>query len=290
MSKFGAMTMCGPLARVIVRTPPAALATADPALWHYGAAFDLKRARAEHQEFVTRLRASGAEVIVLTPEADTLPDSMYTHDASLVTTQGAILTRMGKALRAPEPDLHAELYRELGVPILGRIEPPGTLEGGDVLWIDERTVVVGRGYRTNLSGITQLASLLRTQGVSVSSCDLPYAGGPQACMHLLSLISPVAPDLALVHLSASPVSLIELLHERGIKIIAAPEREYYASGAISANVLALAAGNCLMVDGYPETRAALEAAGCQVEVFQGQELCVKGEGGPTCLTRPLLRR
>lgn len=290
MSDFGAETMAGPLARVIVRTPPAALAQADPALWHYRGKFDLARARTEHAAFVAALEASGSEVIVLRDRAEEFPDSVYTHDASLVTAGGAILLRMGKALRAPEPELHGRLYRQLGVPVLGSIEAPGTIEAGDVLWLNPATVVIGRGYRTNDAGIAQLTQLLRPRGIEVFAYDLPHAGGPQACMHLLSLVSLVAHDLALVYLPASPVRLLELLAERSIGIIAAPAREYLASGTISANVLALAPRRCLMVEGYPETRAALEAAHCLVQVFAGQELCAKGEGGPTCLTRPLFRR
>ena len=289
MSDLGAQSMTAPLRRVMLRQLPAALECADSAVWNYSEPINLLRACEEHASFVALLRSSDVDVLMLEYQSTEFPDSVFTHDPSLVTTAGAVLMRMGKMLRRPEPDLHESLYRELRIPILGRIEPPGIMEAGDVLWIDEITLVLGLGYRTNDEGARQLASILAPLGVRVIPVDLPYGAGPRSCLHLLSLISLVAKDLALVHLPTAPVKLIQLLERNGIKTVPAPPSEYHASNTISANVLAYAPRKVLMVDGFPKTRLALEEQGCNVMTFPGNELCLKAEGGPTCLTRPILR-
>jgi len=289
MSDFGAQSMSIPLRRVVLRSPPAALGSADCAMWNYSAAINLQKAREEHASLVALLRSSDVNVVMLEDQAAEYPDSVFTYDASLVTRSGAVIMRMGKVLRRPEQELHESLYRQLGIPILGRIEPPGIMEAGDALWIDEITLVLGQGYRTNDEGARQLARILAPLGVRVIPVDLPYGAGPQSCLHLLSLISLVAEDLALVHLPIAPVKLIQVLEGKGIAIVRAPTKEYEASNTISANVLAYAPRQVLMVQGFPETRRALEEHGCQVATFPGDELCLKAEGGPTCLTRPLLR-
>jgi len=287
--RFGGHSMSAPLRRVAVRPPPEALATADPARWHYAAAIDLAAARAAHETLLGHLRRAGVAVEHITDGADDLADSVFTFDPSLVTDAGAILLRMGKQLRRPETALHEAFYRAHGIPILGRIEEPGTVEGGDTLWVDPATLAVGRGYRTNDDGIAQLTAILAPLGVEVLAFDLPVHDGPEACMHLLSLVSPLAPDLALVHMPLLPVRLRQLLEGRGYELVAAPTDEYAASRAISANVLAVAPRSCIAADGFPATRRVLEAAGCAVATFPGDELCVKAEGGPTCLTRPIWR-
>jgi N-dimethylarginine dimethylaminohydrolase len=289
MSDFGAQSMTAALRRVVVRQPPDALPNADPKIWNYSAPINLKRAREDHAAFVALLQSNDVDVLILDDQGTKFPDSVFTHDASLVTTAGAVLMRMGKTLRRPEPDLHEAFYRKIGIPILGRIEPPGIMEAGDALWVRERTLILGRGYRTNDEGARQLARILAPLSVRVMPMDLPYGAGPHSCMHLLSLISLIAEDLALVHLPTAPVRLIQLLEEQGTHILPAPSAEYQSSNTISANVLAYAPRKVLMVAGFPKTRLALEQQGCTVTTFPGDELCLKAEGGPTCLTRPIFR-
>jgi dimethylargininase len=209
---YGAADMVLPLRRVLVRAPGDANASADPVRWNYLGEVDLAVARAQHGAFVGILESSGAEVTSLEDEAlEALADGIYTHDPSLVTAAGAILLRMGKDLRRGEEAVHERAYRRLGVPILGRIQAPGTVEGGDCFWIDERTLFVGRGFRTNASGIEQLATILGPLGVRVLQFDLPVAGGRRDCMHLMSLVSLLAEDLALGLLHSMPVRLFEEL-------------------------------------------------------------------------------
>lgn len=286
---YGAHSTTAPLARVAVRRPPASLATADPEAWHYTATVDLDRSRAEHDAFVRVLADGGADVVEIETDADALPDSVFTYDPSLVTRGGAVLFNMGKSLRRPEIDLHEAFYAGAEIPILGRVDAPGTIEGGDTLWVDEDTLAVGRGYRTNDAGIAQLTAIMATIGVEVVAFDLPVHHGRDACLHLMSLVSLCAGDLALVHVPLMPVRFLQLLEDRGYEIVTAPPDEFDASAGISCNVLATAPRRIVMADGFAATEAALRAAGCEVVTFPGGDLCMKTEGGPTCLTRPLLR-
>jgi dimethylargininase len=287
----GAANMVLPLRRVLVCAPGKANASADPAEWNYLGKVDPAVARDQHRALIGLLESSGAEMISLEDEAlETLADGIYAHDPSLVTAAGAILLRMGKDLRRGEEAVHERAYRRLGVPVLGRIEAPGTVEGGDCLWVDERTLFVGRGFRTNASGIEQLTAILQPLGVRVLQFDLPVAGGRRDCMHLMSLVSLLAEDLAIGLTHSMPVRLFEELEARGIRIVGAPPGEYASSHGMSVNVLAVAPRDCVMIEGFPETVAALEKAGCRVRVFPGSEICTKMEGGPTCLTRPILRK
>ena len=289
-SAFGSASMVLPLRRVLMRAPGRANALADPAVWNYTGRVDLGVAAAQHRAFVDLLEASGCDVTLLEDDAlDTLADAIYTHDTSLVATAGAILLRMGKSLRRGEEAVHERAYERMAVPIVGRIEAPGTVEGGDCLWIDEHTLFVGRGFRTNASGLEQLTAILKPADVQVLSFDLPVAGGQRDCMHLMSIVSLLDADLVLGMLPAMPVRLFEAFAERGIRIVEAPLGEYQHSRGISANVLAVGPRDCVMVEGFPETVVALEEAGCRVRTFPGTEICSKMEGGPTCLTRPVRR-
>ncbi len=289
MAGYGAHSTTGPLEWVAVRRPPTSLGDADPAVWHYSESVDVAAARAEHTELVGLLERAGARVSLIETAADELPDSVFTYDPSLVTRGGAVLFEMGKDLRRPETDLHAAFYAELGIPILGRVVAPGTVEGGDTLWVGDDTLAVGRGYRTNDEGIAQLTAIMAAIGVEVAPFDLPVYHGRDACLHLMSLVSLCADDLALVHVPLMPVRFLQLLEDRGYEIVVAPPDEFEASFGISCNVLATGPRRIVMVDGAPKTRAVLEAAGCAVETFAAADLCLKTEGGPTCLTRPLLR-
>lgn len=287
--QYGAQSMAAPIRRVVMRSAASAMAGADRARWHYGPGFDAAKAGAQHAALAGLVAASGAAIEWLPDVEDGLADSVFTHDPSLMTDRGAIILSMGKALRRPEPGLHEETYRRLGIPILGRIEDPGQVEGGDCVWVDTRTLAVGRGVRTNEAGIRQLAAMLAPLGVEVIGYDLPLWQGEEACLHLMSVISPLADDLALVHPPLLPVAFYQLLRDRGIRLVAGDPEEFAASHGLSLNVLPTAPREVIAVAGFPKTAAAMEAAGCTVATFEADALCIACEGGPTCLTRPILR-
>jgi N-dimethylarginine dimethylaminohydrolase len=248
---------------------------------------DLDRAAREHDRFVDALQRFGAEVHLLPRDKETTLDSIYVRDASITCAKGVILCSMGKPQRIGEPAAQGRAFRA-GVAkteIRGTIDPPGRLEGGDVVWLDSRTLVVGRGYRTNAHGIAQLRALLGGE-VNIVEVPLPHWRGNEDVMHLMSLISPVDHDLAVVYSPLLPVPFREWLLERGMRLIEVPDDEFET---MATNVLALAPKRCLMLNGNPRTRAALERAGCEVVDYEGTEISVKGAGGPTCLTRPLER-
>ena len=224
-------------------------------------------------------------VVEWMPPEDIGMDSIYVRDASLVCDGGAIACRMGKAARAPEPDALARRYAGLGVPVLGAIEPPGTLEGGDAVWLDSATLVVGRGYRTNDAGLEQLRAMLG-HGVDVIDVPLPHWKGPSDVFHLMSMLSPLAEDLVLVYSRLLPVPFRELLLRRGMTLVEVPEPEFES---MACNVLAVAPRVAIALDGNPETRRRMRTAGVEVHTYVGQEISAKGCGGPTCLTRPLER-
>ncbi len=290
MNAYGSQAMSANLVRVLMRRPGKSLIAADAREWHYGQAFDGEKAVEQHKHFARLVEKSGADIIWLEDEGDGLADSMFTHDPSLMTDAGAVILRMGKALRVPEAELHEEAYRKAGIPILGRIKAPGTVEGGDCVWVDKTTLAVGRGIRSNQAGIDQLSAILKPLGVTVLGFDLPLWQGEEACLHLMSVISPLADDLALVHAPLLPASFYLLLKERGITMIVAPAEEFAESNGLNLNVLPTSPKKVIMVEGFPKTRQAMEAAGCEVETFPADALCIACEGGPTCLTRPVLRR
>lgn len=286
---FGSQEMSGKLRRVLMRRPGPSLAGANAAEWHYGPTFDGEKAVRQYQAFADLVSASGAEILWLEDDGDGLADAMFTHDPSLMTAHGAILLRMGKPLRISETDLHERAYRDAGIPILGRVTAPGSVEGGDCVWVDEKTLAIGRGVRSNQAGIDQVAEMLRPHGVDVLGFDLPLWQGEEACLHLMSVISPLKRDLALVHAPLLPANFYFLLKEKGIRLVVAPEAEFTASSGLNLNVLPTAPGEVIMIEGFPGTKAAMEAAGCTVSTFAADALCIACEGGPTCLTRPILR-
>jgi N-dimethylarginine dimethylaminohydrolase len=245
---------------------------------------DLARATDEHDRFVDILRSTGAAIHFLPRDAQTTLDSIYARDASALCPSGLVLCSMGKAQRRGEPDAQARALAA-AMPVAGRITAPGRVEGGDLIWLDEGTVVIGRGYRTNADGIRQFRALAGP-GVEVVEVPLPHWRGEGDVMHLMSLISPIDRDLAAVYSPLLPVLFREWLLERGTALVEVPDEEFESMGT---NVLALAPRQCLMLAGNPRTRAALERAGAEVLVYEGTEISVKGAGGPTCLTRPLAR-
>ena len=282
---FGAQSMVAPLRRVIVRAPDAAFGAADPITWHYTSRPDLAAARIEHQALVRVLSDAGAEVIMHDEPLVGRADAIYVHDPVLVTDRGAILMRMGKALRRGEEEAIGRCLERAGVPILARLKGDALGEGGDCLWLNAKTLAVGLGYRTNVAGLTQLREALGPE-IQVIPVELPYYTGPDACLHLMSLISMVADDLAVVYPSLMAVPFYRLLEERRIRMVVVPQEEFLTMGS---NVLALAPRRCLMLEGNPVTKARLEAAGCSVLTYRGTDISLKAEGGPTCLTRPVLR-
>ena len=286
MKTYGSQSMVDELKRVLVRRPDEAFGNADPDHWHYTAQPDLAGAKTEHDALVSTLRNSGCEVAFHDAPLPEHSDAIFTHDPVIVTDAGAIVLRMGKAQRRGEEAAIAATLENLGVPILTTLEDQATAEGGDLLWLNHDTLAVGRGYRTNAEGFRQLTAALRPLGAKTIEVQLPHAGGPAACLHLMSMISMLDHDLAVVYMPLLPVPFVEELQERGIELVRVPEEEYPTMGP---NVLALAPRRCLMLEGNPVTRERLEAAGCEVLTYRGNELSLKAEGGATCLTRPILR-
>ncbi len=249
---------------------------------------DFTRAVEQYDAFLDLLRRSGTDLISLPAGDGVGMDSIYVRDASVITNRGLILCSMGKRQRAGEPEAQATALRQLApaLPILGAIRDPGRLEGGDVVWLGERGIAVGRGYRTNDEGIRQLRALLADDVDDFIVVPLPHWRGPADVFHLMSIVSPVDRDLAVVYSPLMPVPFREALLARGIQLVEVPDGEFDSMGT---NVLAISPRRCVMVNGNPKTRAALERAGARVFEYEGSEISLKGGGGPTCLTRPLLR-
>jgi len=248
---------------------------------------DFEISKSEFQGFESWLNGNVTEVRSFPGVDGVTMDSIYCRDASIATDFGMILCRMGKQARMPEPQAQADYYQEQGMPILGRIEAPGTLEGGDVAWLDTQTLAVGRTYRTNAEGIAQLKALLEPRGIEVIVADLPHYRGKDDVFHLMSILSPVDQNLAVVYSPLMPIAFREELISRGYELIEVPENEFDSMGC---NVLAVAPRVCLMVAGNPITQQRMIAAGCDVHLFKGGNISIPGGGGPTCLTRPLKRR
>ncbi len=280
----------GPLRRVALRHARAAFGgeAAIAASWRalgYGAAPDFARACADYDRFAAILAEAGAGIDYLPARLGLTLDSLYVRDAAIITPGGIVLANMGKAARAGEPEATGAACQALGLSVAGRITGDGRLEGGDLVWFDEATCAVARGYRTNGEGIAQLGAILGS-GVEVIVVPLPHYKGPGDVFHLMSIISPLDADLALVHSPLMPVPFRDFLLARGFELVEVVEEEFETLGC---NVLALAPRRCLMAEGNPQTRARLEAAGCEVVTYDGAEISMKGAGGPTCLTRPLVR-
>ncbi len=286
---YGVSSMTAKLRRAALRRPGASIQQADAKTWNYGPTFDKHGVEAEHLEFSNLLANAGIEILWIDGDDQGNADSIFTYDASLMTPAGAILMNPGKPLRAGEQELHRDFYHAYQIPVIGEISEDGSAEAGDMFWLDETTLAVGRGFRTNQAGIDQLKSLLTPIGIGVHSFDLPVFQGAAACLHLMSLVSLVDSKIAAVTLSLLPVDLYKLMQQMGFRLIDIPADEFDASGTLSGNILATAPGRCIMIDGFPQTRGTLEAAGIEISVFNGKALCIGCEGGPTCMSRPILR-
>ena len=239
----------------------------------------------QHEAFCSLLSALGSEVVVAAA-AESLVDAVFMYDPAFVTRRGGIVLHSPKPARAPEALIVGADLEAAGVPVIGSLEGEARADGGDLLWLDPDTLAAGRTLRTNAEGHRQLAALLLDEDAVLERFDMPYDRGAGSCLHLMSVISPVAADLAVVYEPLAPVPLLEALDERAIRRVRIPDDEY---PTLACNILAVRPGVVIMLEGNPQTRRLLEAEGVEVHVFDGSELCVKGEGGPTCLTRPLLR-
>lgn len=273
-----------PLRRVYVRAP----VRADLHEWKsfgWRSEPDSSRADEEHAAFRAEIERAGADIVTGSSAIAGDPDAIYTYDPVLMTDVGAILLRPGKEGRRLEPEAMAQDLAHAGVRIAGRIEPPATAEGGDLFWLDRSTLLAGRGYRTNDGGVAQLRAALGP-AVDVIVFDLPHFRGADECLHLMSFVSPLDTDLAIAYLPMMPVRLLEILRDRGVRVVEVPDAEF---GSMGPNVLALGPRVALALEGNPQTRRRMEAAGVDVRTYTGTEISHKGEGGPTCLTRPLER-
>ncbi len=247
---------------------------------------DFKKAETEYEQFIALLKRYIPSVYELPVDENVSPDSLYPRDPVVITKEGAVLLNMGKEQRRPEAEAVSEYFKKKGIPILGSITSPGTMEGGDFLWVDEKTLAVGLSYRTNREGVRQFRELTKGLVDEIIEVPMPHGNGPAECLHLMSIISPVDADLAVVFSPLMIVPFRNYLLERGIKLIEVPPEEYERHAC---NVLAFEPRKCITVDGNPHTREALEREGVEVYTYPGEEITIKGGGGPTCLTRPLIR-
>ncbi|MCG2817279.1 MAG: arginine deiminase family protein, partial [Candidatus Aminicenantes bacterium] len=289
MMDFGCRNEVSPLRRVLLKRPGSAFCTqaAVDEQWrelHYSSPPDLMRADEEHDVFTATLKREGVRVEELPEDGRTGLDSIYVRDAALVTADGVILGRMGKSQRQSEPSAAGAFLKSLGLPVLGGIEGVGCLEGGDVIRLDGDILAVGIGYRTNREGVRQLRRLTGDRYAKIIEVPLPSWNGPCDVLHLMSLVSPVSERSLLVHSRLLPVFFLQEMRDLGYQLIEAAEEEY---ASMAVNVLALAPGLCLALSGNPLTKERLRREGITVIDYDGEDLSVKGSGGPTCLTLPL---
>lgn len=290
--KFGCQSMVGHIKRLLLKHPKDAFISQKNvrAQWqelNYSDCPDYSKALEEYDYLVELLKMHIPEIYFLPGNNQTGLDAIYVHDPVIVTNQGAILCNMGKEKRQTEPMAIGQYLPELNIPILGMISDEGTLEGGDLVWLDERTLAVGRGYRTNDQGIHQLKELTAGFVDELVVVPLPHWQGPADVLHLMSLISPIDYNLAVVYSRLLPVSFREWLLARGIELLEVPDSEYES---MACNILAVAPRKCIMLSGNARTKKMLEDEGVEVWEYSGKEISFKGAGGPTCLTRPLLRK
>jgi N-dimethylarginine dimethylaminohydrolase len=288
---YNGHSMTGELLRVIVCSPGNA-GWNDPrttGAWQelgFRHAPDFAVARSQHEVLCRLLADSGAEVLTLPAWEPLTLDAVYAHDASLATDFGLLLMNPGKKNRVPEAKAHARFYEAGGIAVLGAVELPGICESGDMVWLDSRTLLVGNGYRTNMAGIAQMRTLLERKGVEVLVAPLPHGAGRSACLHLMSLMSMLDEQTILVDLPWLAVETVELLKARGFRLI---EIDYSERDTLACNVLSLGNRRLIAIDKNVGTNQRLRDEGFDVRTFPGSEICINGAGGPTCLTRPLLR-
>jgi len=241
----------------------------------------------QYNQLISLIESFGTEILMLPKNDETNLDSIYTHDAGIATSEGIVICNMGKEVRKNEPKALKNYLLENNIPIVGEIKDPGIIEGGDFIWINERTVAVGEGYRTNKKGIQQLRDILGNQVDDIIPVPLPHWLGPENCLHLMSNVSPIDDNLFLIYPKLLPVKFIKFLKSQNIKLIKVPDKEYES---MACNVLPLAPKKCIMMAGNPITKTLLESNNVEVFTYDGSEISLKGAGGPTCLTRPIYRQ
>lgn len=284
------MNEFGRLKRLAMRRPQEAMRnqTKVDAEWrdlNYHTRPDYDLARREHDAFASVIRSVGAEIVYLPDDPALTMDSLYVRDAATVSPRGVILCNMGKAARRGEPAIHGKAFEQAGIPVLGAVKGTGSIEGGDLIWLDDKTVAIGRTYRTNDEGIRQFKEMVGPD-IHVEVTALPHYKGQTDVFHLMSIISPLDKDLQLIYSPLMPIPFREWLLAKGMTLVEVPETEFASMGC---NVLAIAPREVVMVKGNPETKKRMESAGCKVHVIDADAISVPGEGGPTCLTRPLMR-
>lgn len=290
-SAFNGHSMVAPLQRVLVCSPQNS-GWNDPVRagrWRelgYHHAPDCALAQMQHEAMCRELQAVGAELVNLQTQPELSLDAVYAHDSALPTDWGIIIMRPGKANRLAEGACQRELYEQMGIPILGEVTAPGTSEAGDIVWLNRETLLIGRSYRTNASGVEQIRAMLKPQSVEVLSAPLPHAAGPSTCLHLMSLMSVLDDNVVIVDLPWLAVETVELLSSRGFRFV---EIEATERDTLACNVLSLGHRRLLALEENESTNQRLRQAGFDVRTFPGSELCINGSGGPTCLTRPFLR-
>ncbi len=288
---YSCHNMVNPIKKIILKHPKDAFKDQDTinkqfSRLNYFEAPNFNKAISDYDKFVGLLISFDIELHFLPKDNSTSIDSIYTHDPCVVSNNGVILCNMGKKARLAEPNTMEDYFKSIQMPILGRIKAPGTLEGGDVVWIDEKTIAVGEGYRTNKEGIKQLKHLLSDQVENVISVPIPHWSGPEDCLHLMSNISPIDHNIFLVYSRLLPVPFRKYLLDRNIELIDVPDEEYESMGC---NVLAVAPRKVIMINGNLITKQLLEKKDIEVYTYDGAEISIKGAGGPTCLTRPFVR-
>jgi len=284
--------MVDPLRMVIMKSPVTAWKDTNNVKkhWkdlHFISQPKFDKAVLQYNQLISLIESFGTEILMLPKNDETNLDSIYTHDAGIATSEGIVICNMGKEVRKNEPKALKNYLLENNIPIIGEIKDPGIIEGGDFIWINERTVAVGEGYRTNKKGIQQLRDILANQVDDIISVPLPHWLGPENCLHLMSNVSPIDDNLFLIYPKLLPVKFIKFLKSLNIKLIRVPDKEYQS---MACNVLSLAPKKCIMMSGNPITKALLESNNVEVFTYDGSEVSLKGAGGPTCLTRPIYRQ
>ena len=291
MKQFGSQDMISELKKVLMKKPQKFMSKVDKKKWNYKKTLEQYMIEDNYNNFIKIIESFDIEIIYLNleDENEELCDSIFTHDPSLVIDEGAIILNMTKKLRTPEVFEHINLYKSLNIPIIGRIVDNGKVEGGDCLWINKKTLLVGESYRTNLVGINQLKIILEKFNICVIPIKLPKLSNNKSCFHLMSIVSMLDNDLVIGYKNFITNELFEIFNRQKIKIIEIPQDEYLRSDTLAVNMLAISPRNIIALEGFPKTVNILDKHNCKISLFNGNDLCIKTEGGPTCLTRPILR-
>ena len=290
MNNFGAQNMYTELKSVLIKKPQTFMSSVDCKKWNYEYPLNQNLIDKNYTEFLNIIKKFDIKIIELKlkDETNELCDSIFTHDPSIVTNQGAIILNMGKKLRKPEIIEHEKLYRSMGIPIIGKLDDNATVEGGDCLWLNEKILLIGKSSRTNTKGINQIQEILKKINVTTIQINLPLIN-KNSCFHLMSIVSILDYDLIIGYKKYMPDNLLDILKKNNIKLVEIPEEEYFNSKTLAVNILSLSPRNLVLLKGYPMTCEILLKENCILNLFSGNELCIKAEGGPTCLTRPIWR-